>query len=270
MLAAFMVKRASEPHFNVGITGCKSTASLILAVLRLSCASICSSSIGLFSLLGGYSFIILCYFDLRFFALSAKRYIGTYHPGSRAISTNVPFSLAGFCGKSRFCTTFRSSLRRQWLMRGKRVDGQATQWPLFLASLYAGGTHVLPGLYLPSKISLGKYRNTCYLVSHGAFACTHCGASASPQLVLVTQTFFSPVGSFVPRPLPLRRPYTQRHSCPVHQAPVLPPMALWRPVVPPGMQLSPLVVKTISAGGAITNEQLVSVAQRFPAPRQQF
>jgi hypothetical protein len=47
-------------------------------------------------------------------------------------------------------------------------------------------------------------------------------------------------------------------------------MALWLLVVPPGMRLSPLVVKTIFASGAITNEQLVSVAQRFPAPRRQF
>jgi hypothetical protein len=36
-------------------------------------------------------------------------------------------------------------------------------------------------------------------------------------------------------------------------------MALWRPVVPPGMWLSPLVVKTILAGDVVTNEQLVSV-----------
>jgi hypothetical protein len=40
MLAAFLVKRASEPHFNVGFTGCKGTASLILAILRSLCASI--------------------------------------------------------------------------------------------------------------------------------------------------------------------------------------------------------------------------------------
>jgi hypothetical protein len=36
------------------------------------------------------------------------------------------------------------------------------------------------------------------------------------------------------------------------------------------MRLSPLVVKIIFAGGAVMNEQLVSVAQRFPAPRRQF
>ncbi len=47
-------------------------------------------------------------------------------------------------------------------------------------------------------------------------------------------------------------------------------MVLWWPDVPPRMRLSPLVVKTIFASSAVMNEQLVSVAQRYPVPRRQF
>jgi hypothetical protein len=36
------------------------------------------------------------------------------------------------------------------------------------------------------------------------------------------------------------------------------------------MRLSPLVVKTIFAGGAVTNEQLVRVAQHLAASRRHF
>ncbi len=106
MLAAFLVKHASEPHLNVGFTGCKGTASLNMAILRSSWASI-ARRVLVYSLYWGVIFfIIFCYIDLRFFAMSEKKVYWYLLSWIQDNKYQCTFLLAGFCGKSRFCTTF--------------------------------------------------------------------------------------------------------------------------------------------------------------------